>query len=33
VRSVEIGCVHHHYAGTPDELEIRFLLRRSRNQT
>lgn len=25
VRSVEIGRVHHHYyAGTPDELEIRF---------
>ena len=24
VRSVEIGRVHHHYAGTPEELEIRF---------
>jgi 8-oxo-dGTP diphosphatase len=24
VRSVEIGRVRHHYAGTPDELEIRF---------
>lgn len=24
VRSVEIGRVRHHYAGTPEELEIRF---------
>jgi len=24
VRSVEIGRVHHHYAGAPEELEIRF---------
>jgi 8-oxo-dGTP diphosphatase len=24
VRSVEIGRVHHHYAETPEELEIRF---------
>ena len=24
VRSVEIGRAHQHYAGTPDELEIRF---------
>ena len=24
VKSVELGRVHHHYAGTPEELEIRF---------
>jgi 8-oxo-dGTP diphosphatase len=24
VRCIELGCVRHHYAGTPEELEIRF---------
>jgi len=33
VRSVEIGRVHHHYAGTPEELEIRFFAAAIANRT
>src|SRR5260370_5092638 len=32
VKSVELGRVRHQYAGTPEELEIRFLLRRLQNR-